>query len=471
MADIKPQPSGPRDTFKCTTCKRGFANKKILIRHRRLKHRNPQSATSTAQAALERVLSQAVASQSGGPFSDIDISIRDGRFSFSAKLRNLDQSAPDAQTNTSALSNSQNNHASHTKLESQSQVTLEAPVQQMGESSATFNSQYALGSHKKVKHKTIKCPDCNRSFYLQKAVENHQRDKHAAPRISPPRQIKQEPEELSEPIVHTQPPVCQYPADCNEFKPTIEPITTSTAHQHLVDVKYRPMTPPLAYHDDHCMRDDAPEPLSGPITASFANQHPVDDRSMNPPCAYSNDQDGDSHYSSGSDSDQNSDSTGSEEEDDSADDEDDGNSSVDDQDETRWRDGDKWPEYGERLSGMSCLAKHLGCSQIFHKASGMLYHVETCHQNDFLWKSPDDLFQAMMQLEEIRMLYDQGTNLYYCPICRGTQQGIFRSISFLVKHAESNLCSLKIRSGPIAKLYDAVHEYAWEQSEGVCKGI
>ncbi|KAL6919013.1 hypothetical protein FSST1_003039 [Fusarium sambucinum] len=476
MAAVEPQTSAPKDTIKCVTCRRGFANKKNLQRHRRTKHPKQQPATSTTQATLEQALSQLV-SQSG-PFGDIQVAIRDGTFHFSAKLRNLEQPATDAinQTNTNALNNNQSNQASHIKQESQPQVTLEAPVQQMGESSSvhqavvqnplsctlcnkTFNSQRALDNHSGAKHNAIKCPHCKRSFRSQKGLDHHQRDKHPPPRISPPRQIKKEPGQPSEPIVHTQPPVCQYPTDFNEFKPPIEHITTSAANQHAVALNYRLMTPPRAYSNNYRMEYDAPEPPSGPITTSFANQHPVDldDRPMSPQLAYpSGEEDGYRQHSGGSDSDL-------------MDDERKPGPSIDDIERDEGEDeedeeDDIWPEYGERLSGMSCLADYLGCSQIFHKASGMLYHIETCHQDDFLWKTPDELFNSISRYKEGRKLYNHGTNLYYCPNCRGTQRGIFRSLSFLVKHAESNICDLKVRSGPIGELRDAVDRYAERKS-------
>ncbi|CEI63862.1 hypothetical protein FVEN_g12953 [Fusarium venenatum] len=132
-----------------------------------------------------------------------------------------------------------------------------------------FNSRRALDNHNGAKHKTIKCSHCKRSFRLQRALDHHQKDKHPPPRISPPRQIKQEPDQLSEPIVHTQPPECQYPTNFNEFKPPIEHITTSAANQHAVGRNYRPMTPPCAYSNNYYMEYDAPEPLSKPITRSI----------------------------------------------------------------------------------------------------------------------------------------------------------------------------------------------------------
>ncbi|GKU10781.1 hypothetical protein FLAG1_11573 [Fusarium langsethiae] len=118
-----------------------------------------------------------------------------------------------------------------------------------------------------------------------------------------------------------------------------------------------------------------------------------------------------------------------------------------------------WPEYGERKP-VTRLADEFGSIRLFHTASEMLYHVETGHQTEFLWKTPDEVFNSVDRCDDALKLYNHETNLWYCPNCKGTQQGICKSLSFMVRHAESNLCGLKVCSGPIAELKEAVEGYA-----------
>ncbi|UZP32476.1 hypothetical protein NXS19_000292 [Fusarium pseudograminearum] len=283
----------------------------------------------------------------------------------------------------------------------------------------TFTSPEALDNHNHSKHETVRCSHCNKPFLSQMALFQHQRAKHAPPQIpqtvppqvASPREIKQEPEKPSETVVYTQAPVLQYTTGYDiKPEPQTEPMTPPAEYGHPVDVNGRLITPPpWAFNNDHCKNEPG----------------------------YSDD-------SSDSGSDQNSEEEEEEEDDDDED--------VDEE--------NVWPEYGERRGGMTCPAEYLGCLQIFHKASGMLHHVETAHQHDFLWKSPDEMFNSTGQCERGRRLYSHETNHYYCPNCSDTDQGMFESLSLLLKHAESNICDLKVRSGPVGELYDAVDVYA-----------
>lgn len=206
----------------------------------------------------------------------------------------------------------------------------------------------------------------------------------------------------------------------SKLEPQTEPMTPPAEHGHPVDANGRLITPPpWAFNNNHCK-----------------NEHGYSDDSS----------DSGSDQNEDSDEDQNEEEE-EEEEDDDDDDEDDNEENV-------------WPEYGERRGGITCPAEYLGCLQIFHKASGMLHHVETTHQHDLLWKSPDEMFNSTGQCERGRRLYSHETKHYYCPNCSDTDQGMFESLSLLVKHAESNICDLKVRSGPVGELYDAVDVYA-----------
>ncbi|KAF0642839.1 hypothetical protein FPSE5266_05406 [Fusarium pseudograminearum] len=270
------------------------------------------------------------------------------------------------------------------------------------------------------KYDIYKCPYCKntgggRFRYLHDLVK-HAETNACRLRVASPREIKQEPEQPSETVVYTQAPVLQYTTGYDiKPEPQTEPMTPPAEYGHPVDVNGRLITPPpWAFNNDHCKNEPG----------------------------YSDDSsDLGSDQNSDSDEDQNS------EEEEEEDDEDDDEKNI-------------WPEYGERRGGMTCPAEYLGCLQIFHKASGMLHHVETAHQHDFLWKSPDEMFNSTGQCEQGRRLYSHETKHYYCPNCSDTDQGMFESLSLLLKHAESNICDLKVRSGPVGELYDAVDVYA-----------
>ncbi|RGP66318.1 zinc c2h2like [Fusarium sporotrichioides] len=318
---------------------------------------------------------------------------------------------------------SQSNHLQHIKQEDQPSATLEAPPRQTGESSSsavhqtpahasfpctlcnkTFNSSRALDNHNNAKHKTVKCPHCKKAFRFQKALEQHQRMKHAPPQIAPLQAIKQEPERPS------------------------EPMTPASMHIH-----------PEEMDDDVPPADNQPG-QPGDYTLGDMYWHPADPEGWGydipPEVNHGNNQDGESHHSSDPDSNQKSDSMDVKDE-------------YSNDDNVENEEPDVCPEHG--VKHIRCLAFRLNCRRVFHKASDMFYHFETRHQAD-ISLHPDALpilFNAVPRSER-HNLFNSETNLYYCPHCGETPHGIFESLSFMVKHAESNLCDLEVRRSAIA---------------------
>jgi transcription elongation factor Elf1 len=214
MANIKVEPSGLKDTFTCSTCRRECCSKKALSRHRRRQHRNRQAVALTtpstqitqaarAEWALARAQALALASRIG-PLGDMKHIIHNGIFYFQAKV-NLDQNVADAitQADVNALNNiresNQSNHSHHIKKETQSEDQWEPwePTFACTLCDRTFNSPQSFDNHM-AKHEAIKCPQCHKPFRSPKALDKHQILDRVLCYVDSIRKIKQEPGLLQE---------------------------------------------------------------------------------------------------------------------------------------------------------------------------------------------------------------------------------------------------------------------------------
>ncbi|GKU06629.1 hypothetical protein FLAG1_10873 [Fusarium langsethiae] len=135
--------------------------------------------------------------------------------------------------------------------------------------------------------------------------------------------------------------------------------------------------------------------------------------------------------------------------------EDDGEDDVSESDEDE---DPKWPEYGESMR-VPCLFRDRGCPQTFSTASMMIQHHELhmCRY-DMMWLDSDIFIDEMEGRS--RKVYDDIRMIYKCPNCKNKGGGRFRWLSGLVMHAESNVCNLRVRTGPVREIRHKLLDYA-----------
>ncbi|RGP64373.1 hypothetical protein FLONG3_9560 [Fusarium longipes] len=111
------------------------------------------------------------------------------------------------------------------------------------------------------------------------------------------------------------------------------------------------------------------------------------------------------------------------------------------------------------------LARSAGCRERFSKASQMLSHLsnDNC-MTTFDFPRNRELFHKKNMEQSGLQLYDREADVLECPNCKSKPRGKFKSLVSLFKHAESNTCSLKVRTGPIYDVYSALLSHALYES-------
>ncbi|OBS26289.1 hypothetical protein FPOA_00229 [Fusarium poae] len=131
-------------------------------------------------------------------------------------------------------------------------------------------------------------------------------------------------------------------------------------------------------------------------------------------------------------------------------------------------DGDamRWPEHGEPVTGLvRCLCRIFGCRKRFNWASEMLYHAVDCSEwllDECEW----DLFDEDMKEEGRRLRNTSRSSFYKCYKCENQEDPEkFNGLEELYRHAESGLCALKVRTGPLSDVRDALELHAFRTNE------
>ncbi|EKJ72933.1 hypothetical protein FPSE_06979 [Fusarium pseudograminearum CS3096] len=121
------------------------------------------------------------------------------------------------------------------------------------------------------------------------------------------------------------------------------------------------------------------------------------------------------------------------------------------------------PEHGEPITGLvRCVGRVLGCREKFNLASEMLYHIEHS-QCGRMWKASMSP-QLMEEMgEEGRRLIKGGWS-YRCYKCKNEEdRNTIMELHSLFEHAESGKCDLKVRTGPLVDVHNALLKYALDE--------
>jgi hypothetical protein len=124
-----------------------------------------------------------------------------------------------------------------------------------------------------------------------------------------------------------------------------------------------------------------------------------------------------------------------------------------------------WPEFGQ-TGRVQCVARSTGCRQKFSKASEMLAHFENdlCTESYMPFPHMEEVFDRKMSKEGRQLYIRRMGGFLQCPNFKAKPAGKFRLLSSLVRHAESNVCSLRVRTGPISAVHQALLTYSFNEA-------
>ncbi|OBS26290.1 hypothetical protein FPOA_00230 [Fusarium poae] len=125
-----------------------------------------------------------------------------------------------------------------------------------------------------------------------------------------------------------------------------------------------------------------------------------------------------------------------------------------------------WPEYGEPPGCLKCPGRRFcSCRKLFKRGSEVLDHLEKGNCDGLRSKIHDlcCLFcrDKGMGREGRRVFDKKAGGIYRCPVCKKAGS----KLSYLFKHAESNTCSLKIRTGPLSQVVDTLMQHIKNEYE------